>query len=195
MLNREIVGGNRHACFYLRSAGEPEDRAFMLDLYEQFERLMFSVARTYGREGDFPEEVVQESLVKLIGKVELLRELSQKSLAAYVAATTRNTAIDYIRARERRNAASLDDEAFSEQESPLPPMDELMGDAERGKRLADALGRLAETDRILLEGKYLLEYSDETLAKQLGCRPASVRAKLTRARRRAFQLLKGEDWT
>ena len=70
-----------------------------------------------------------------------------------------------------------------------------MGDAERGKRLADALRRLAETDRILLEGKYLLEYSDETLAKQLGCRPASVRAKLTRARRRAFQLLKGEDWT
>ena len=174
---------------------EPGDRAFMLDLYERFERLMFSVARTYGREGDFPEEVVQESLVKLIGKVELLRELSQKSLAAYVAATTRNTAIDYIRARERRNAASLDDEAFSEQGSPLPPMDELMGDAERGKRLADALRRLAETDRILLEGKYLLEYSDETLAKQLGCQPGSIRAKLTRARRRAFKLLEGEDWT
>lgn len=129
---------------------EPGDRALMLDLYERFERLMFSVARTYDREGDFPEEVVQESLVKLIGKVELLRELSQKALAAYVAATTRNTAIDYIRARERRNAASLDDEAFSEQESPLLPMDELMGDAERGKCLADALRRLAEDAKILV---------------------------------------------
>lgn len=174
---------------------EPGDRAFMLDLYERFERLMFSIARTYGREGDFPEEVVQESLVKLIGKVNLLRELSQKALAAYVAATTRNTAIDYIRARERRNTASLDDGAFSEQEAPLPPLDELMGDAERGKRLAAALKKLTEADRILLEGKYLLEYPDETLAKQLGCRPASIRAKLTRARRRAFKLLEGEDWT
>lgn len=173
---------------------EPGDRAFMLDLYERFERLMFSTARKYGGEGDFPEEVVQESLVKLIGKVELLRELSPKALAAYVAAVTRNTAIDYIRARERQNAVSLDGGAFSEQEAPLPPLDELMGDAERGKRLAAALGKLAETDRILLEGKYFLEYSDEMLAKQLGCRPASIRAKLTRARRRAFKLLEGEDW-
>lgn len=103
----------------------------MLDLYERFERLMFSTARKYGGKGDFPEEAVQESLVKLIGKVELLRELSPKALAAYVAAVTRNTAIDYLRARERQNAVSLDGGAFSEQEAPLPPLDELMGDAER----------------------------------------------------------------
>lgn len=32
------------------------------------------------------------------------------------------------------------------------------------------------------------------LAKRLGCRPASIRAKLTRACRRAFKLLEEEDW-
>lgn len=174
---------------------EPGDRAFMLDLYQRFHRLMFSTARSYGREGDFPEEAVQESLVKLIGKVDLLRELSPKALASYVAATTRNTAVDLLRARERHAAASLDDGTFSELESPLAPLDELLGDRERGRRLSAALGRLSDTDRTLLEGKYLLEYSDETLARQLGCKASSVRGKLTRARRRAFRLLEGEDWT
>jgi len=174
---------------------EPGDRAFMLDLYQRFQRLMFSTAQKYGRKNDFPEEVVQESLVKLIGKVDLLRELSPRALASYVTAVTRNTAVDCIRSRERRNAASLDDEAFRELEAPLIPLDEFMGDKERGKRLADALGRLSDTDRALLEGKYLLEYPDEVLAGQLGCQPGSLRAKLTRARRRAFKVLEGEDWT
>ena len=107
--------------------GEPEDRAFMLDLYEQFERLMFSVARTYGREGDFPEEVVQESLVKLIGKVELLRELSQKSLAAYVAATTRppmqkmtdRNHLEYFHITEYQNPV-LSHGLFEEMSTSLP---------------------------------------------------------------------------
>jgi len=174
---------------------EPEDRAFMLDLYQRFRRLMFSTAQKYGLENDFPEEVVQESLVKLIGKVDLLRELSPKALAAYVIAVTRNTAVDCIRSRKRRNAASLDDEAFFRLEAPLVPLDELMGDKERGRRLASALEKLTDADRVLLEGKYLLEYSDEVLAGQLGCQPGSIRAKLTRARRRAFKVLEGEDWT
>jgi len=174
---------------------EPSDCTFILDIYQRFQRLMFSTAQKYGQENDFPEEVVQESLVKLIRKVDLLRELSPKALASYVIAVTRNTAVDCIRFRERRNTASLDDEAFFDLEAPLAPLDELMGDKERGRRLASALRKLTDADRILLEGKYLLEYSDETLAGQLGCQPGSIRAKLSRARRRAFKVLEGEDWT
>ena len=48
-------------------------------------------------------------------------------------------------------------------------------------------------DRLLLEGKYILGYTDAELADMLGCKKSSVRMKLTRARRRAFQLMTEEE--
>lgn len=48
---------------------------------------------------------------------------------------------------------------------------------------------LPREDRYLLEGKYILGYSDQQLAASLSCKPNSIRMKLTRARRRAMKLL------
>lgn len=44
-----------------------------------------------------------------------------------------------------------------------------------------------------MEGKYILGYTDAELADMLGCKKSSVRMKLTRARRRAFQLMTEEE--
>ena len=73
------------------------DRTFMLELYERFFRLMFFTARKYHLQQDACEEVVQESLVRLIQKVSLLRKMPEPVLASYIVSTTRNTAIDYFK--------------------------------------------------------------------------------------------------
>lgn len=52
--------------------------------------------------------------------------------------------------------------------------------------------KVTPEERFLLECRCLLDYSDKELAKYLNCKPASVRMKLTRARRKAAALLK--DW-
>lgn len=58
----------------------------------------------------------------------------------------------------------------------------------------DEFGRawmaLPEETRSLLAGKYLLGLSDAELAEQYGCRPDSIRMKLTRARRQALKILR-----
>ena len=100
------------------------DRAFMLELYQQFFRLMFSTARKCHLKQDECEEVVQESLVKLIQKVSLIREMPKPVLASYIVSTTRNTAYDYTGRQTKQNAyaGSLDDESFSAcLESDFPP--------------------------------------------------------------------------
>ena len=67
---------------------------------------------------------------------------------------------------------------------------------EEKELLVQIWGSLSEEDRLLLEGKYILGYHDDELATMLGCRKDSVRMKLTRARRRAFQrmLKEGGDY-
>ena len=66
-------------------------------------------------------------------------------------------------------------------------MDEYLLARERVDRLRIIWPKLGEEDRLLLEGKYLLEYSSAELGERLGCQSASVRMKLTRARRRALK--------
>ena len=48
---------------------------------------------------------------------------------------------------------------------------------------------LSENDQLLLEGKYLLGYTDTELASLLKCKVGSIRMKLTRARRKALKLI------
>lgn len=172
------------------------DRIFMLELYQKFFRLMFFTARKYHLQQDDCEEVVQESLVKLIQKVSLLRKMPEPVLASYIVSTTRNTAIDYLKRQIAlgANVSSLDDESFSAHlESQLPPLDDQMESEELREQLAAVLDKIPSDDRVLLEGKYLLQYSDTTLSKILHCKVSSIRMKLTRARRRALTLIKMEE--
>ena len=59
--------------------------------------------------------------------------------------------------------------------------------------LADMLPKLPEKDRMVLESKYILELSDEEIAKELNIAAKSVRSYLTRARRKAFAMMKGDE--
>lgn len=58
--------------------------------------------------------------------------------------------------------------------------------------LAHVISKLPERDKALLESKYILQLSDKEIAKELDLAPQSVRSFLTRARRKAYAILKGE---
>lgn len=124
----------------------------------------------------------------------MLKSMQQSVQASYIVSTTRNTAIDYLKSRDKLNVhnRSLEDEAFSDLEDPSLPLDELMYIAERKDHIAAIFNQLSTEDRILLEGKYIFEYSDKTLAKLLGCKASSIRMKLTRVRRRVLRLIEKE---
>ena len=121
------------------------DRTFMLELYQQFFRLMFFTARKYVLQQDACEEVVQESLVRLIPKVSMLRKMPSPVLASYIVSTTRNTAIDYFKQKMAldSNVSSLDDESFSARlESQLPPLDIQLEAEELREELATVLAEI-----------------------------------------------------
>ena len=154
------------------------DREFLLWLYQEFSRLMFYTAQKYLADPHSQEEVVQESLKKLIEKVAVLRRLKRPALAGYVRATVRNTAIDLLKVqgRERERVVGLED--LTQGETPrTDSLDETVFCREEVQRLREIWPQLD------------LGYENEELGRMLGCRTDSVRMKLTRARRKVLQLM------
>lgn len=111
-------------------------------------------------------------------------------MATYIVLTVRNTAINYLRKRNRSSVWSdAYDDLLAEEIQCQLSMDELLILAENRQKLVAAWDDVPESDRLLLEGKYFLELSDKELAQQVGCKPSSIRMKLTRARRNALKVI------
>ena len=169
--------------------GKDDDQQFILDLYQEFCRLMFFTAQKYLSDLSQQEEVVQESLSKLIEKVDTLHTLQPPVLASYIVATVRNTAISYLRAQAKlKDVISLED--LREEPVSQKSMDEDLILQEELAPLRSIWPQLSQEEQLLLEGRYLLEYSNVELGAQLGYDSAHVRMKLTRARRKALKLMK-----
>lgn len=166
----------------------------MNELYFEYERLMFFVAKQYASNLYEQEEIVQNALVQLLQKGDTLQKLEPNARASYIAVTLRNTAINYRRKleREQQRQVSLETVPKATEELQLPPADTFLFHAENKRELLQAYKKLPEEDRYLLSGKYILHLSDEVMAQQLQCKPSSIRMKLTRARRKCLALLKKE---
>ena len=170
------------------------DQDFILYIYRTFHRLMFHIANQYVS-SQHSEEIVQESIRKLIEKTQTLRGLSSASLANYVAATIRNTSIDFIRKQKREGCLRIDFDAQTEEDfaDVSLTMDDLLIAQDHMDQLKQVWQQVDEETRYILEGKYILGYNDDELSKCLECKPSSVRMKLTRARRKVLNLLKGGE--
>lgn len=176
----------------------PDDQEYMLKIYEQFKRLMFNVAYKYTSNPHMAEDLVQDSLAKLIPRVSKLRELDGCALSAYVVYTVRNTAKNYLRHQAVESQYIIQSELEDYCDSVCdtdPTPEELLLISERKEDFFRVWDRLSDEDKDILRGKYILELSDKELAKQLSCKPGSIRMKLTRARRRALNLLKEVEFT
>ena len=168
------------------AAFQGSDREFLLWLYQEFSRLMFYTAQKYLADPHSQEEVVQESLKKLIEKVAVLRRLKRPALAGYVRATVRNTAIDLLKVQGRERERVVGQVLQTHRTDSL---DETVFCREEVQRLREIWPQLDGETRMLLERKYILGYENEELGRMLGCRTDSVRMKLTRARRKVLRLM------
>lgn len=107
----------------------------------------------------------------------------------------KNTAIKHWKkSKEKAENYSFDSEEdlskWADDRFALP--EDLYEKQEELEALAHVISKLPERDKALLESKYILQLSDKEIAKELDLAPQSVRSFLTRARRKAYAILKGE---
>ena len=161
----------------------PDDREFMTQFYLEYERLMYATVRKRLTDPEAAKDIVQECVIRLIPKIPFLRRQERCIKASYVVSTVRNTTINYMRKQGRTDGrcCSLEEQEEQDMAIPEPSLDERIMLAEQKERLMQ------------IWRKYILGYTDAELADMLGCKKSSVRMKLTRARRRAFQLMTEEE--
>ena len=169
---------------------DEDDRRYMEWIFETYHRLMYSYIMELLDDQWGADDVMQECVVKLIDKIDVLRSLSESKRRNYVITAAKNTSISYLRREAIRKGSSYDD--WAKECVGTGPEDDpealILHQAEiEGLQFVWEL--LDERTRFLLSSRYILEQSFEEMAKELGVSTGSVRMLLTRAKRSAKELI------
>lgn len=170
-----------------------DDRHFMEMIYEKYNRLMYHEILKVLKNSWQAEDVLHNTIIRLINKVDELKSKDHTHLLNYIITASKNQAINYIRDNQKHLGYSFD-ECFNlpDEGRGREAMDFHLIHIEDMRQLAAVWDKLDDRSRYLLEGYYILEKTMPQLAAELGMKPESVRMALTRARKAAFQLMEGK---
>ncbi len=171
--------------------GEPVYQPNIEEIYIKYKRLMYATASKFTHNEEDQKDIVQTAMERLIKIFSVPGAKKRCISGGYIVFTIRSVAIDFLRKqnRETKRCISMEDDRLAEIAATEGSLDDLLLRSDSKERLWSLWSKLSAEDRMLLEGKYILDLTDEELAGILDCKTASVRMKLTRARRRAVKLL------
>ncbi len=171
------------------------DRAFILDLYKNYYGLARKTVFNITHQTDDIEDLINDSFIKLIDRISLIRTLDCCKMTAYVVSTIRSVAINYIKHKKVEHKHLYYSEYSDMTNDPFIFEDDSEARLIRREEmdlLRDGISMLLEKEKDLLYFKYILEMKDNDIAEILGIAPNSVRQYLTRARRNAKKLMEKE---
>lgn len=171
------------------SIEDPQDRDFMESLYNSYHRLIYSEIKKILKNDWDTEDVQQMVLIRLIGKISLLRSLDRNRLINYIISTAKNASFNYIRDNKRWQNISFDEDVDFISENYASEDDRLIM-LETWNDISEAWHTLDPRSQLLLESKYILEKSNEEIAAEIGVNASSVRMLLTRARKKLKEEIK-----
>lgn len=176
--------------FVILAIEDDEDRAFMTEVYLQYERLIWSEIRKFLKDEHDPEGVFQDCLVKLVRHVKKLRGLERENLINYIITVAKNTCRDVLR-QKKVYFESINDEEWSGRHSlrAEEDLESMTFRRDAVSQLKAIWPLLDERSRYLLEGKYFLDLSTHEMGAALNITHDSVRVELFRARTKAKKLL------
>lgn len=168
------------------------DKEFFHMFYEGNKNFMFYIARKYVSSQADCEDIVQETIVRLINNIPILRELSRNKIAKYIALTIRSVFLDNEKQKHGDKTLFLNDDMLEALIKAEVLIADGIPDLSARMEVEQLKQSLEPRDWIVLEGKYLMGYTQEELAPMLGVSPDSVRMILFRARENARKILQRE---
>ncbi|HET9416201.1 MAG TPA: sigma-70 family RNA polymerase sigma factor [Candidatus Limnocylindria bacterium] len=132
------------------------------------------------------EDATQEAFVKVHRSLARFRD--GEPFRPWLLTIVGNTARNRRRTLGRRMALQLRAEA-AEDRARAPSPEAQVLDAERRRRLLDAINGLRPDDRLVIGARYFLELSEAETAALAGVAPGTVKSRLSRARARLADAL------
>ena len=168
------------------------DRDFIFDLYTQYYGSMYNKALSLVDSPYTAEDMVQSTFIKLIENVDTLRTVSKYALYTYLTTALRNTTYNHLKSKTHQNAKvtlNLDDFVETQSDHLQTPLEDDIIIKITVEELSNAIVALPEKYRNVLYYKYLPDLNDDEIANELAIGKSSVRTYLTRARRKALELV------
>lgn len=150
---------------------DEEDRQYFTRLYDRYKASMYDIAFFILGESHISEDVVHDSFVNMIKSIKKLKALSGSDLDGYIVVIVKNTAINAMKKRKR--------EVFQD-ELIIPCEDEIPIDVDA---IAQVIRSMPETYRRVLELRFILEYSNREIARELGISVSAVEQRISRGRK------------
>ncbi|HAG08590.1 MAG TPA: sigma-70 family RNA polymerase sigma factor [Desulfotomaculum sp.] len=172
-----------------------DDKAFMLNLYKDYYGLVRKTVYHITHDANNVEDLINDTFIKLIEKISLIRTLESCKLATYVVYASRGVAINFVKHRDvqKKHAYYGQDLDLAEEiPSPEGNIEDRIIHQEEMKEMGNVILKLPEKQKDLLYFKYILEMPDRDIAEIFKIAPDSVRQYLTKARRKAKEFLDKE---
>lgn len=175
------------ACTPLSAA----ETKFFHNFYETYKGFIFYVANGYTTSPADCEDVVQDSVIRLMCNVKVLMELNHPKTVKYIALTVKSAFLDHQKKVLSAKEADLDEEKLA----ALLERTSIHTDAELEQTKLEVYQlkqTLSERDWLVLEGKYIMGYSQDELSELIGVSSDSIRMILHRAKKNARDILLAE---
>ena len=167
--------------FYLTLLDDEDDRDLFQALFTRYEGAVLRAAlRILGSQA-LAEETAQETWLKTLNNFSAVKSIPGDGAGRWLIAVVKNTALDVLR-RERRITPM-----------EAPPEDGGTWDTDRRadyRALVAIIRAMPESERRVLELRFLQEYSYRELAEALGVSESAAASRVFRARNKLIERLR-----
>lgn len=167
----------------IQSIASDDDRDFMERLYTKYDRLMYATVWKYTNLPQEADDIVSDSIVALMDRIDTLRGLEPPALTRYIVVTVRNTALNHLsrlRLMRERFPSAMDE--LLEQAAVQESFEQSIALRDTLTTILRLMNELPEKEQIVLQLKYSSDLSNDEIARVAGLSPESVRKYLSRAR-------------
>lgn len=173
---------------HILKLSDPDDKQMMLELYEDYDKFMFTISLGYTRNEKDAEDVVQNSWLSLCSakSLETLRKISKEKpleTKKYLARCVRNKSVDLLRKRSkvRSNEVPLESEELIRVNSMDDGVDSHLILQAEVQDLMIGIQSLPQKQKEYLTMRYIENLSYKEIAQSLGKTEDSVRSQISNA--------------
>lgn len=166
-----------------------EEKVYFERLYEENKNFMFYIAGKYTQSNIDREDIVQEAIVRLLNNISALKRLDCFKVRKYIVLTIKAVSLDYEKKKHSHQMILINEEMLEAMLEADVVLHHTELDDSAYSMVEQLKLQMSHRDWVVLEGRYILGYSQEELGRLLGVNPNSVRMIICRARKKAREIL------
>lgn len=157
----------------------------------KYEKLILKIAIDICHDSMTAQDVVNDSLVKLINKIDIIKTMDGGALVAYVATVAKNITLNTIR-NNSHIVSSYEFDNFNVEQATFYSVEEMLMKEIDIETIKSAFEKISPEERQLIEEKCYLGFSHKEIAEMHGISEGNARIKFHRAGQKIRMLVNEE---